>query len=90
LGIDKKYTPKVNLYQVKTGREFTVKVAKNKFFSDDDYDQMLYVGDVIKVLDVEEQEGWKKEDNKWVRNPAVIELHLNKCKVIRNSPQRNN
>ena len=89
LDINKKYTPKVSLYQVKTGREFTVKVNKNKFFSDDDYDQMLYVGDVIKVLDVEEQEGWKKEDNKWVRNPAVIELHLNKCKVIRDSPQRN-
>lgn len=82
-----KYTPKVSLYQVKTGAEIVVKVAKNQFWTEDD--QLLYVGDIIKVLDVEEQEGWKKEDNKWVRNPAVLELHLKKCQLVRKSVHRN-
>jgi DNA polymerase-3 subunit alpha len=81
-----KYTPKVKLYQIKTGNEFTVKVAKKKFWTEDD--QLLYVGDVIKVLSIEEQDGWKNENGKWVRNPAVKEWHLTKCKLVRKSTHR--
>ena len=95
LEVNKKYTPKILLYQIKTGREYTVKIAKKKFFTDDD--QLLYVGDIIQVIDIEKQEGWKMESvddgkggtkKKWVRNPNVIELHLNKCKIIRKSVHR--
>jgi DNA polymerase III subunit alpha len=95
IDINKKYTPKVTLYQIKTGREFVVKVAKKKFWTEDD--QLLYVGDIIKVLEVEEQDGWKQEETtdkdgnkkkKWVRNPAVQELHLHKCQLIRKSIHR--
>lgn len=81
-----KYTPRVVLYQIKTGREFTVKINKKKFWTDDD--QLLYVGDIIKVISVEEQQGWKNENGKWVRNPNVTELHLEKAKLIRKSIHR--
>ena len=84
--IDKKYTPKVLLYKIKTGEEFTVKINKKQFWKDDE--PMLYVGDVIQVVDIEQQEGWKMEDNKWKRNPNVLEWHLTKAKIIRSSPQR--
>ncbi|PGO60746.1 PHP domain-containing protein [Priestia megaterium] len=87
--VDKKYTPKVTLYQVKTGNEFTVKIKKDQFWKDDFADDLLYVGDVIQVLDAGEEEAWKKEGGKWVRNPAVTELHLYKCKIVRKSKKRN-
>lgn len=83
---NKKYTPKITLYQVKTGKEFTVKVNKKKFWTYDD--QLLYIGDIIKVLEVTEEDGWKVENGKWSRNPAVRELHLHKCKLIRPSKER--
>ena len=83
---NKQYTPKVTLYQIKTGQEIVVKVNKKKFWTQDD--QLLYIGDIIEVLDVEEKDGWKKVDNKWVANPSVRELHLNKCKLIRKSKKR--
>ncbi|MCY8549281.1 PHP domain-containing protein [Bacillus haynesii] len=87
LDINKKYTPKVTLYQIKTGREFVVKVNKKKFWTFDD--QLLYEGDIIKVLDVEEKYGWKNENGKWKPNPNVKELHLNKCQLVRKSLKRN-
>jgi len=87
LDINKKYTPKVTLYQIKTGREFVVKVNKKKFWTFDD--QLLYEGDIIKVLDVEEKDGWKNENGKWKPNPNVKELHLNKCQLVRKSLKRN-
>jgi DNA polymerase-3 subunit alpha len=87
-GIDNiKYTPKVHLYRIKTGEEFVVKVAKKKFWTEDD--QLLYVGDVIRVIDVTLEDGWKNENGKWIRNPNVQELHLQKCKLIRKSVNRN-
>ena len=81
-----RYTPKVTLYQIKTGKEFVVKVNKKKFWTYDD--QLLYVGDIIKVLDVTEEDGWKNENGKWKRNPAVRELHLQRAKLIRPSINR--
>ncbi|MGD1416539.1 PHP domain-containing protein [Bacillus stercoris] len=86
IDINKKYTPKITLYQIKTGREYVVKVKKSLFWKYDD--PMLYVGDIIKVLEVTEEDGWKNENGKWKRNPAVRELHLHKCKHIRKSSQR--
>lgn len=87
IGMDLKYTPKITVYQVQTGDEFVLKVNKNKFWSYND-EQMLYVGDVIKILSVEERNGWKKDGSKWVENPSVKELHLQKVKIIRKSSQR--
>lgn len=84
--LNMQYTPKCVLYQIQTGKEFTVKVAKKKFWTEDD--QLLYVGDIIKVLDVEEQEGWKMVEEKWKRNPSVKELHLKTCKLVKKSSKR--
>ncbi|MER2006516.1 MAG: hypothetical protein ABS939_03610 [Psychrobacillus sp.] len=81
-----KYTPKVSLYQIKTGEEFVAKVNKKLFWSNDE--QLLFIGDVIKVLDMGEEDGWKNDNGKWVRNPNVKELHLYKCKLIRESKHR--
>ena len=82
-----KYTPKVYLYQIKTGEEIVVKVAKKKFWYNDM--PMLYIGDVVQVLDMEQKNGWKMVDNKWQENPNVKEWHLNKVKIVKHSPQRN-
>jgi hypothetical protein len=81
-----KYTPKVSLYKIKTGEEFVVKVNKKLFWENDE--ALLYVGDIIRVLDAGFEDGWKNESGKWIRNPAVQELHLYKAKLIRKSIHR--
>lgn len=81
-----KFTPKVSLYKIKTGEEFVAKVNKKKFWAYDE--QLLYIGDVIQVLDMGEEDGWKKDGNKWMRNPNVQELHLYKCKLVKKSVHR--
>ena len=80
------YTPKVYLYQIQTGNEFVVKVAKKKFWYEDM--QTLWIGDVIRVIDMEEQDGWKNEGGVWKRNPNVQEWHLNKAQIVRKSNRR--
>lgn len=90
VGIDNiKYTPKVKIYQVKTGEEIVMKVAKKKFWYDDN-EALLYVGDIIQILDVEQKNGWKKVDGKWLENPNVQEWHLNRLKIIKRSKNRDN
>ena len=86
IGIDSKYTPKVTLYRLQTGEEYVVKVSKKEFWNYDE--QLLYIGDVIDVVELEEQQGWRKEDDKWVRNPNVIEHYLKKAKLIRGGISR--
>lgn len=86
-----KYTPKCHLYQLKSGKELVVKVNKKKFWNAND-EQQLFIGDVLQVLEIEEQDGWQiiKEDDKkkWIRNPAIQEWHLLQAKLIRESPLR--
>jgi DNA polymerase-3 subunit alpha len=81
LDINKKYTPILTMYRIKDGQEIRVKVAKKKFFNEND--QLLYVGDIVKIIDVEEKNGWKMVDNKWVEDAERKEWHLKKCKVIK-------
>lgn len=81
IGIDKKYTPKVTLYQVKTGTEILVKVDKKKFWYNDE--DLLYLGDTIQIKSVETRNGWAKVNDKWVENENKKELYLNKCKLIK-------
>lgn len=82
MDINTKYTPIVTLYKVKDGQEIRVKINKKLFWDKNDY-QMLYKGDVVKILDVEEKNGWKKVDNKWVEDENKKELHLKKCKILK-------
>lgn len=81
LDVNTKYKPVLTLYKVKTGEEVLVKVDKKKFFINDEY--LLYKGDIIQILDIENRYGWKRIDGKWVENKNKIEPHLNKCKIIR-------
>jgi DNA polymerase III subunit alpha len=84
--VNKKYTPKITLYQVKTGREFSVKVSKNKFFTEND--DLLYVGDIIGVLDLQEKDGWMNVNGKWEKDPSKKEWWLEKAKLVRKSVKR--
>lgn len=86
IDVNKKYKPKITLYQICTGKEYTLKVEKNKFYTEDD--DLLYVGDVIQVVDVEEKPTWKLIDNKWLENKEVLEPYLEKVKMIRYSTKR--
>lgn len=81
LDVNTKYKPMLTLYKVKTGEEVLVKVDKKKFFINDEY--LLYKGDIIQILDIENRYGWKRIDGKWVEDKNKIEPHLNKCKTIR-------
>lgn len=86
LNVNKKYTPRLTLYQLKTGREFDVKVDKKKFWYNDE--DLLYVGDVIKVLDLEERDGWINKNGSWKRDSNKKEWFLEKVKLIRESGKR--
>lgn len=86
LDINKKYTPILNLYRLRDGQEFRVKVAKKKFFTEDD--QLLYVGDVVNVLSVEQKNGWRNIDGKWVEDATKQDLWLEKVKIVRKSSNR--
>lgn len=88
LDVNKRYTPRVTLYQIKTGREFIVKVDKNKFWYNSDED-LLYVGDIIKVIDLEKRDGWVNQNGKWKQDPSKKEWFLNKLKLVRKSNKRN-
>ena len=81
LDVDTRYKPVLTLYKVKTGEEVLVKVDKKKFFINDEY--LLYKGDIIQVLEIENRYGWKRINGKWVEDKSKIEPHLNKCKIIR-------
>jgi DNA polymerase III subunit alpha len=84
-----KFTPKLTLYKVKTGEEFVVKVNKKKFWNYNN-EPNLYIGDLIRVIHLGEEDGWLKDGKTWVRNPNVQEFHLYSCEVIRESVHRSN
>jgi DNA polymerase III subunit alpha len=98
--INKKYTPKVWLYQVATGKEFMVKISKKKFYLGD-FEELIYQGDIIKVKHIEDKPAWKmvkepKADNpdiivdKWVQDKTRLEPYLERCAILRESPLRDN
>lgn len=90
IDINKKYTPKVTLYQIATGNEFVVKVAKKKFYTQNEEDDLLYIGDVIQIIEVTEKPAWKMVDGNFEKDETRSEAHLEKCKIIRNSKMRTN
>ena len=62
LKVDKKYSPKVDLYSLKSGKIVKCKINKLLF---DDYP--LKEGDVIKCISFMEKDTVKKQDGKWVK-----------------------
>lgn len=88
IDVNKKYKPKITLYQIATGKEFVVKVEKKKFYTNNDEDDMLYVGDIIKVLELVEKPAWKMVDGKFEKDETRSEGHLEKCEILRLSKNR--
>jgi DNA polymerase III subunit alpha len=64
IDIDTKYSPKVTLYIMNNGLEFQLKVSKQHFYNNGE--QLLNVGDIIKVVKVEKRPKKKLVDGKWV------------------------
>lgn len=62
LKVDKKYSPKVDLYSLKSGKIVKCKINKLLF---DDYP--LKEGDIIKCISFMEKDTVKKQDGKWVK-----------------------
>lgn len=86
IDVNKKYTPRVNLYLVKTGEEISVKVKKKKFWKDEE--DLLVVGDIIEVTEVSEEFAWKNNNGNWERDESRVEMFLDKVKIIRESNRR--
>jgi len=70
IDIDTKYSPKITLYIINNGKEVQLKVSKSHFYNNGD--QLLNVGDIIKVLKIEKRPKKKLVDGKWV-NTDVME-----------------
>lgn len=80
MDIDKKYTPKLTLYQLKTGKERVIKVNKNKFYDNNNQDRFL-VGDILQISEIEFKPKLKKEGDKWVETDEK-EPYLERCAKI--------
>ena len=65
LDIDTKYSPKVTLYIMNNGNEHQLKVSKQHFYNSNG-EQLLDIGDIIKVLKIEQKPKKTKIDGKWV------------------------
>lgn len=75
LKVDKKYSPKIDLYSLKSGKIVKCKINKLLF---DDYP--LKEGDVIKCISFMEKDTVKKQDGKWVKT-GQKEWWLNAYKI---------
>lgn len=62
--IDTKYTPRITLYIMNNGNEVQLKVSKKFFYEKEE--QLLNIGDIIKVLKVESKPRKKLVEGKWV------------------------
>lgn len=85
MDINKKFTPRITLYRLSNGEELSFKISKKKFYTGDD--QMLYNGDVIQLIEVEDKYAWKMVNQKWEKNKDRVEQWIEKCKVIRRNEQ---
>lgn len=76
LSIDSKYTPKVEIQSLGTGKRYMTKISKKIF------DKTLKVGDIIYVKTMKEKAGWRVDGNKangkpnFVKDPDKRENHI--------------
>src|SRR5690606_37325718 len=66
--VNKKYTPRITLYKIKTGEEIVVKVNKKKFWINED--DLLVVGDIIQIIDTQEKYAWRNDNGKWIQDES--------------------
>lgn len=55
------YTPRIKFYQLKTGKEFSAKIKKNTFFSNQG--ELCGVGDYVEILSTFKDGKWVKKAN---------------------------
>ncbi len=65
LDIDKKYTPLLRLYNIKTGEEIKAKLSKKQFYGEDKKEN-LKAGDLIKVIKIIDKPKVRLVEKKWV------------------------
>jgi DNA polymerase III subunit alpha len=82
IDINTKYTPRMYLYNLKTGDIITLKVKKKKFYNDEGIEQ-LYVGDIINITGTTDEGKWKLDEEKgWIQDDSVKEAYLHTCKLV--------
>ena len=76
-----KYTPILEVYQLSTGKTFSVKIKKNKFY--DTYDNpIVFRGNIIRIIDSHREYGKKLVDGKWYDNKSVTWMFIDKMSII--------
>lgn len=80
LEIDKKYTPRITAYHLKTGEEKVYKISKKDFF--DQYKEDIFkVGMLIKIKNTQSKHKKKQVDGKWIDLPETEEW-ISSCSII--------
>lgn len=86
LEINKKFTPRVELYRLRDGSQVTYKVSKKNYYLENG--NLFDESDVIKIIDVARKPGWIKQGEEWIEDPNKVEEWINKCSVIRRSKNK--
>ena len=65
--VDEKYTPRIHVYCIRTGKEIDLKVDKKAFKKN-----KIKEGDVLYCVKFSKKEGWKKEGSGFVRSGILV------------------
>ena len=80
---DLKYTPKLNIYNLRTGEQSIVKVKKDKFLNNNSNKTMLDLGDVFTIKSEHYENSMKLVDGKWEINKDFKWRFIDKVVRIR-------
>lgn len=83
LDVNEKYTPRVTVYRLSDGEEFSYKIPKSNFYFEGI--KLLHKGDIIQILDIEVKNAWKMDGGKWVKNEQKTENWIKSCQIIKKS-----
>lgn len=76
-----RYTPVVELYQLNSGKTYTVKIKKNKFYDIND-NPLVMRGNIIKIIKTHQEYGKKKVDGKWQDNKGVVWRFIDRMAIV--------
>ena len=82
LEVDTKFSPRLTFYILNTGREVTLKVNK-RYFYDNEGEQLINKGDILKVLKVVKKPKKKKVEGKWIDDEELKEDWLDAWEMSR-------
>lgn len=81
---DIRYTPKLEIYNLRTGEIDIVKVKKNKFINSTSNKKMLELGDIFTIVSSHKEDSMKKVNGEWIVNSDFQWTFLDKIKRINN------